>query len=849
MYNLLKAFYNTLQKEENMTTTKLLILAFAVSLNMVLAQKKAEKDPGFPPLEDRYLGQKLPGLTPELFAAGLVSTEEYVESLYAFTPDMKEFYFSRIGGAYKETTVLVMKYKNNRWSKPSVLSSDLDIYKERFTPGLSELKSIESFKDVPFTGFTASSNGAYYFYFLEGDGSGHMSYSRLINGKYEKLQKMNTGINSGKYIAHPFIAQDESYLMWDAEKEGASTPDIYISFRQPDGSWGAAINMGDKINTAAYEQRPRVTPDGKYLFFWRGDKKFREDGSTYWIGNPYWVDAQIIESLRPAYSAEEPEFPPLADRYFGEQPPGLTPKLFAPKIVSPDGLFEGGSYSPDMKEFYFSRKNGKYTERTFFVIKYENDEWGNEAETDIHYPKFSKDGNTIYRGNKYRDKTDNGWSELKSMGTPFADKHIMGISFSEKGTAFFDEFERPDTVGAISFSRLIDGKYEPRQKMDERINTGTWIAHPHVAPDESYLIWDVEREDGYGGSDIYISFRAKDGSWLPAMNMGDKINTELHESGAGVSVDGKYLFFSRGQWEVKEDGSENWVGRPYWVDAQVIENLRPSTASTQEDGFTFPPLEGPYMGQKPPGMTAEPFAPGIISKEGWELEGVFAPGMKEFYFTTSHKEPFKPTVIGFRQQNNVWKKYIEFRRSGETAFSPDGNRMHMAEGYKDRDGEGWSERKSLGPMFDREDWGVMRLTASSMGTYVFDDYKNGDVIRISRIKDGKRQEPVEMEPLVNSGEWTAHPFIAPDESYLIWDSEREGGFGDSDLYISFKQKDGSWGPAINMGEKVNSAYWDAYASVTPDGKYILFNRGMDEENDNVDIYWVDAKIIETLRPN
>jgi len=41
-----------------------------------------------------------------------------------------------------------------------------------------------------------------------------------------------------------------------------------------------------------------VTPDGKYLFFWRGDKKVREDGSSYWLGNPHWMDAQVIENLR-----------------------------------------------------------------------------------------------------------------------------------------------------------------------------------------------------------------------------------------------------------------------------------------------------------------------------------------------------------------------------------------------------------------------------------------------------------------------------------------------------------------------------------------------------------------------
>ena len=260
----------------------------------------------------------------------------------------------------------------------------------------------------------------------------------------------------------------------------------------------------------------------------------------------------------------------------------------------------------------------------------------------------------------------------------------------------------------------------------------------------------------------------------------------------------------------------------------------------------FPILKGPYMGQKPPGEMAESFAPGIISKDGWELEGVFAPGMKEFYFTTNRKSA---TVFGFRQQNNVWKKYIEFPRTGEIVFSPDGKRMHMAKGYKDRVGDGWSELKSLGPMIDRKDWYIMRLSASSKGTYVFDEAtrEGNGVLRYSRLINGKREEPKPLNKEINAGKWTAHPFIAPDESYLIWDSEVEAGFGGTDIYISYRQKDGSWGPAINMGDKINSDKEEFYASVTPDGKYILFNRGMDDKG-NIDIYWVDAQIIETLRP-
>lgn len=273
----------------------------------------------------------------------------------------------------------------------------------------------------------------------------------------------------------------------------------------------------------------------------------------------------------------------------------------------------------------------------------------------------------------------------------------------------------------------------------------------------------------------------------------------------------------------------------------------PLGAKGSSDPYHYPDITGPLMGQTPPSDVAIPFAPGIISTDNWEVEGVFSPDMKEFFYTTSRGDTFKPTVIGFRYENKVWKKYYQSKRQGEVAFSPNGERMHMANGYKDRQGESWSERKSLGPMFDRKDWGIMRLTASQNGTYVFDDYKSKDVIRISTLENGVRQPPRLMGPVVNSGTFTAHPFIAPDESYLIWDSKREGGFGDSDLYISFKQQDGQWGPAINMGDTVNTDKWEAYASITSDGKYLLFNRGVDDDNDNVDIFWVGTGFIASLK--
>lgn len=271
-----------------MKTIKLIVLTIVISLNTVYAQENSVNDPDFPPLENRYLGKKPQGLTPEPFAPGIVSTEEYLETVVTYSPDMNEFSFTRSGGTYKEPTLIVMQNKNNQWQTKSIISSETEAkkYKEQFRPSLSEIRSHEPFKDIPIVGFSISSKGTIFFYVLDFNdgGSGHMSYSRLIDGKYEKPHRMSKAINTGKYIAHPYIAPDESYLIWDAEKNGVNTPDIYISFRQPDGSWGAAINLGDAINTPLYEQHARVTPDGKYMFFWKGDVKVRDDGSRYVIG-------------------------------------------------------------------------------------------------------------------------------------------------------------------------------------------------------------------------------------------------------------------------------------------------------------------------------------------------------------------------------------------------------------------------------------------------------------------------------------------------------------------------------------------------------------------------------------
>ncbi len=265
----------------------------------------------------------------------------------------------------------------------------------------------------------------------------------------------------------------------------------------------------------------------------------------------------------------------------------------------------------------------------------------------------------------------------------------------------------------------------------------------------------------------------------------------------------------------------------------------------------FPPLENRYLGQKPPGVIPEPFAPGLVTTENWEANGILTPDLKEFYFLREvgeDEENKKMEFVVFQYKNNQWQDSVVSPRVGQPYIAPDGKTMHLGRRYKERTEAGWSEIKSLGSPFDSMP--IMRLTASSKGTYFFDEFKSdftGD-IRYSRLVDGKHEEPKLLSKKINNGK-SFHPFIAPDESYLIFDSKREGGYGDSDLYISFRQQDGAWGLPINLGDKINTGAWEAGAIVTPDGKYLFFNRNIGSDKyENVDIFWVDAQFIETLRP-
>lgn len=252
-------------------------------------------------------------------------------------------------------------------------------------------------------------------------------------------------------------------------------------------------------------------------------------------------------------------------------------------------------------------------------------------------------------------------------------------------------------------------------------------------------------------------------------------------------------------------------------------------------------LEEIYLGQNPPGMEPQLFAPELIKTEYREAAIAISPDLKAFYFRRRGGEYENNALVAVEFKEDKWVESVITPKSGEPFIAPDGNTMYLGRNYRTKDSLGWSAVKPLGTPFNK--FPIMRLTAASNGTYYFDEASKNGPLRYSRLVDGKYEDPKALK--LDVGVYNAHPFIAQDESYIIWDDQRDTGYGDSDLYISFRQHDNSWGPAINLGDKINTEYEDAYGSISPDGKYFFFHRSYG--GNKADIFWVDAEAIINLK--
>jgi Tol biopolymer transport system component len=284
-------------------------------------------------------------------------------------------------------------------------------------------------------------------------------------------------------------------------------------------------------------------------------------------------------------------------------------------------------------------------------------------------------------------------------------------------------------------------------------------------------------------------------------------------------------------------------------------------SAAQQSSTEFPKLTGPYLGQKPPGMVPEVFAPGVVSTAAHEFSCSFTPDGKEFYFTRRDPTINRPFIMVTQLRDGVWTEpvvatFSENRSAFEPRVTPDGSRLYFTSEkpisghpdspmniwYVEREGEQWSGMKNPGDAFNPMK--SMYISSTMDGTIYASDISDGpgsEGIAAARRVNGEYQKFEKLGGPINLGAQDMYPYVAPDEGYLIFNSKRPAGNINSGMFISWRRQDGTWSEprAIDLGMNAGLPL------VSPDGKYLFFTAG---ERGKSDIYWVSAKIIEALKP-
>jgi hypothetical protein len=337
----------------------LFLSALAVSASCSSSpQPPSQENAGSPQLTGDYLGQPLPGDTPEVFAPGIVTRGRYTRDV-AMTPDGSELYFGVMLGGI--TAIMeIHKGEDGVWTDPEVarFSQDSRFFnlEPHITPDGSKFMFLSTRVENPSPaemrnwanqdiwvmdrgeagwgepydiGYPVNSEDEEFFpsvttdgtlYFTRGINEGQESYiyrAHQVDGQYQEPERLGPEVNSTSNQFNAFIAPDESYLIvcTGDREDSLGGVDYYVSFRNERDAWTGPFNLGPSINTpGSAEFSPYVSPDGRFFFFMSARpfdletlppvltaeylNGFRQLPET---GNPgiYWVDAAFIQELRP----------------------------------------------------------------------------------------------------------------------------------------------------------------------------------------------------------------------------------------------------------------------------------------------------------------------------------------------------------------------------------------------------------------------------------------------------------------------------------------------------------------------------------------------------------------------
>jgi Tol biopolymer transport system component len=267
-------------------------------------------------------------------------------------------------------------------------------------------------------------------------------------------------------------------------------------------------------------------------------------------------------------------------------------------------------------------------------------------------------------------------------------------------------------------------------------------------------------------------------------------------------------------------------------------------------------------------MTPEVFAPGIISRPDYHEHSspAFSPDGSEVYWS-AHIGPRKQRMFHMKFESGRWSQpeilsFWKDHHGGGPVITPDGKRLvfyslypksHLAGAefmnvwFTERIEDKWDKPQKMTSMIN-SDKGESSPSFTNDGSMYFNSDRDGGKgksdIYYSKFVDGQFTDPENLGETINTKDDEYGSCISPDESYILLSRYTEDPKGVS-IYISFQKSDGTWTKAQNMGNKIKLLKKARFPGVSPDGKYLFFCA---YENNDVNIYWVNAKVVNQFRP-
>lgn len=255
-----------------------------------------------------YANYGMPLESARIFANGVISKADQIEYSPSFSSNLMIFYYAARSNKGKPSIMEVTRSESGDWNEPTAISfsgkaemepilspdgqtlyfsaetEDGDLkphdlfYAKRGKSGWEEpLPFPDTINSEAVEYFATSTSEGDLYFTREGDGI----YRSVWDGeKYLEAEKLEV-LQDYYYASHPFISPDGSFLIFDARHQhGLGSADLYITFVDAEGSFGEPCNLGDSINSPAWEAMATLSPDLGTLFFVREDGTERE---IYWI--------------------------------------------------------------------------------------------------------------------------------------------------------------------------------------------------------------------------------------------------------------------------------------------------------------------------------------------------------------------------------------------------------------------------------------------------------------------------------------------------------------------------------------------------------------------------------------